>query len=83
MRGISAALVISSVLVSNAFAASVAPLPNGKPAGFSKAAALGPNFGVILMGMGVVIGGVALAASNGSNGVTGPVTTNTTRSGLP
>ena len=86
MRSFFAALVASSLLVSNAFAASqtVPPLPAGKPAGVSKAAALGPNFLLIMLGLGVVIGGVALAASNsGGDGVTTPTTTATSTAGLP
>jgi len=86
MRTITAVLVASSLFVSNAFAASqaVAPLPSGKPAGVSQAAALGPNFALILLGLGVVVGGVVLAASNnGGDGVTTPTTTATSTTGLP
>jgi hypothetical protein len=84
MRTFTAVLVASTLLVSNAFAAtkSVAPLPSGKPAGVNQAAMLGPNFALILLGLGVVVGGIALAASNsGGDGVTTP-TTNAT-SGVP
>ena len=85
MRSITALLVASSLLASNAFAATkVAPLPAGKPAGVNEAAMLGPNFALILVGLGVVVGGVVLAASNsGGNGVTTPTTTSTSTTGLP
>jgi hypothetical protein len=83
MRSFTAALVASSILVSS-FAATAAPLPAGKPAGVKQAATLGPNFALILLGLGVVIGGVVLASSNtGGDGVTGPTTTSTSTVGLP
>ena len=85
MRTITAALIVSSLLVSNSFAATkaVAPLPAGKPAGASQAAMLGPNFALIMLGLGVVIGGVVLAASKPSDGVTGPISTSTATTALP
>lgn len=66
MRTIFATVIAASLLSSSAFAAgeSVAPLPAGKPAGVKQAAILGPNAFLVLLGLGVVIGGVALAISN-------------------
>lgn len=83
MRTIAAVLVASSLLVSNAFAASttVAPLPSGKPAGVSQAASLGPNFALILLGVGVVVGGIVMAASGaGGDGIITPVPSSTSTS---
>lgn len=83
MRVIAVAFLATTLVVSSAFA-SGAPLPSGKPAGVKQAAVLGPNFAVILLGMGVVIGGVTLAVSNNSgNGVSSSTTTSTSSSGLP
>ena len=84
MRTITATLLATTLLMSSAFAAphSVAPLPAGKPAGVKQAATLGPNFAVILLGLGVVIGGIVLATSQNSDGVTTPTTTGTA-AGLP
>jgi hypothetical protein len=85
MRKITATLLATSLFVSSAVAApqSMAPLPAGKAAGVKQAAALGPNFALILLGLGVVIGGVVLATSNLSEGVTSPTTTSTSTTGLP
>ena len=84
MRSITATLLASSLFVSSAFAApQTLPLPAGKPAGVSQAAALGPNFALILLGLGVVIGGVVLAVSEPSDGVTSPTTSSTSTAGLP
>jgi len=72
-----------TLVSSGAFAAS-ANLPAGKPAGVKQAAALGPNYVLVLLGMGIVIGGITLAVSNcGGNCVTTPSTTSTSSSGLP
>jgi hypothetical protein len=81
MRSITAAVVATSLLVSSALAA--APLPAGKPAGVNQAASLGPNFGLVLLGLGVVIGGIVLATSNSGGGVTTPTTSSTSTAGLP
>lgn len=85
MRNFTATLLASSLFVTSAFAApqAMAPLPAGKPAGVNSAAMLGPNFAVIMLGLGVVIGGFALAASKSSGGVTSPTTTSTSTTGLP
>jgi hypothetical protein len=83
MRAIGAAVIATSLVFTNVFAAAAAPLPSGKPAGVNQAAALGPNFALILLGLGVVIGGVVLATTNSSEGVTSPNTTSTSTTGLP
>lgn len=86
MRKFTAAVLVTTLVVSNAFAAprTVAPLPAGKPAGVNEATMLGPNAFLILMGLTIVAGGLALTLSNnGGNGVTSPTTTSTSTSGLP
>jgi hypothetical protein len=86
MRTITAAFVVTSLLATSALAApaSVAPLPAGKPAGVTEAALLGPNFAIVMVGLGIVIGGTILAVSNNSgDGVTTPTTTSTRTAGLP
>ena len=76
MRIIGAAILASSLIVSSAFAATnaVAPLAPGKPAGVKKAQAA-DNTMLMVLGLGVVAGGIALVASGGGNG---SVTTTTT-----
>lgn len=82
MRTILASIVATSLMVSSTFAAS--PLPAGKAAGTKEAAMLGPQFALILLGAGIVIGGIALAVSNnGGDGVTTPTTTASSTTGLP
>jgi hypothetical protein len=84
MRTITATFLATTLTFSSAFAGNgpTTPLPAGKPAGTKQAAVLGPNFALILLGMGVVIGGITLAvSSNGNDGVTSPVTSTTV--GLP
>jgi hypothetical protein len=87
MRTLGVALFMTTVVFSNAFAASqsVSPLPTGKPAGVKAAAALGPNALLILMSTGLIVGGVALTVSNssGNNGVTSNSTSSTGTAGLP
>jgi hypothetical protein len=84
MRTIIASLLATSLMVSSTFAAtqSAVPLPGGKPAGVKEASFLGPNKFLILVGLGVVIGGIALAISSpGGNGITsGTVGTTSTSS---
>lgn len=82
MRTITATLLATTLLVSSAFAAPQS-LAAGKPAGAKEAALLGPNGILILLGAGVLIGGLTLAISDHRKGVTGPVTTSTTGTGLP
>lgn len=76
MRIIGAAILASGLIVSSAFAATdaAAPLAPGKPAGVKQAQAA-DNTLLIVLGLGVVAGGVALVASGGGNG---SVTTTTT-----
>jgi hypothetical protein len=86
MRTLTAAVVATSLLVSNAFAAplAVAPLPAGKPAGAKDAAIFGPNGFIILVGLGITAAGLAMVLSNsGNNGVTSPTTSQTSTAGLP
>jgi hypothetical protein len=82
MRGIGAAFIAATLFASSAFAANnvVAPLPSGKPAGVKQAAMLGPNAFLILVGLGVVIGGVALSVSNSDHNTPTTPSTNGTGS---
>ena len=78
MRTIMVTLLASSLMVSSTFAAT-APLPAGKPAGVKEAAFLGPNTLMLLIGLGIAVGGLALAVSNpGGQGITSGTTTATT-----
>ena len=86
MRALCAAVLATTLVASNAFAAagSVAPLPTGKPAGVKEAALLGPSGALLLVGAGILVGGIALSVSGGDNkGVTTPTTTATSTAGLP
>ena len=76
MRIIGAAILASSLVVSSSFAAtnSTAPLAPGKPAGVKQAQMEG-NTLLLVLGVGVVAGGIALVASGNGNG---SVTTTTT-----
>lgn len=76
MRIIGAAILASSLVVSSSFAAtnSTAPLTPGKPAGVKQAQMEG-NTLLLVLGVGVVAGGIALVASGNGNG---SVTTTTT-----
>ena len=76
MRTIGAAIVASSLIISSAFAAtdSATPLAPGKPAGVKQAQAT-DNTLLLVLGLGVVAGGIALVASGNGNG---SVTTTTT-----
>jgi hypothetical protein len=68
MRTIGAAILATSLLVSSAFAGTnaAAPLAPGKPAGVQKAQAA-DNTMLMVLGLGVVAGGIALVASGGGN----------------
>ena len=86
MRTLTAAILATTLVASNAFAAanSISPLAAGKPAGVKQAAALGPNMFLVLLGTGIVIGGLVITVSGGDkNGVTTPTTTATSTAGLP
>jgi hypothetical protein len=78
MRTIGAALMASSLIVSSAFAATdaTAPLAPGKPAGVKQAQAT-DNTLLIVLGLGVVAGGIALVASGNGNGTVTTTTTST------
>lgn len=77
MRIIGAALLASSLVVSSALAATdaSAPLIPGKPAGVKQAQSM-DNTLLLVVGLGVVAGGIALVASG--NGHTAPSATTTT-----
>ena len=77
-RAIGAAAVSALLVSSTAFAANVAPLPAGKPAGTKEAALLGTPF--MLIGIAVVVAVIAIAASGGGDDNDKPTTpvTNTT-----
>lgn len=79
MRIIGAAILASSLIVSSAFAATnaAAPLAPGKPAGVKKAQAA-DNTMLMVLGLGVVAGGIALVASGNGNGSVTTTTTSTT-----
>ena len=79
MRTIGAAVLASSLIVSSAFAATnaAAPLAPGKPAGVKKAQAA-DNTMLMVLGLGVVAGGIALVASGNGNGSVTTTTTGTT-----
>jgi hypothetical protein len=81
MRIIGAAILASSLVVSSSFAAtnSSAPLAPGKPAGVKQAQMEG-NTLLLVLGVGVVAGGIALVASGNGNG---SVTTTTSSTGTP
>ena len=78
MRTIGAVLLASSLIASSAFAATdaSAPLTPGKPAGVKQAQSWHDNTLLLVLGLGVVAGGIALVASgNGHNTVTTTTTT--------
>ena len=79
MRIIGAAILASSLVISSAFAATnaAAPLAPGKPAGVKKAQAA-DNTMLMVLGLGVVAGGIALVASGGGNDKVVTATTTTT-----
>lgn len=82
MRIIGAAILASSLIVSSAFAATNAavPLAPGKPAGVKKAQAA-DNTMLMVLGLGVVAGGIALVASGGGNDKVVNATSTTTTTG--
>jgi hypothetical protein len=76
-RSLSAAVTAALLVSSTAYAADVAPLPAGKPAGTKQAAllALGPIFWI---GLAAIAVGIGVAASNNdNNSPTTPTTTGT------
>jgi hypothetical protein len=68
MRTLGAAILATSLLVTNAFAATT--LPAGKPAGVQKAQEMGSNAILIIAGVGLAALGVGLAASSSGGGPT-------------
>jgi hypothetical protein len=78
MRIFGAAILATSLMVTNAFAAT---LPAGKPAGVKKAQAEGNNTLLIITGVGLAGLGIGLAASTGggtiTSSTTAPVSTGT------
>jgi hypothetical protein len=84
MRIFAAVALAISVLASSAFAAGTevrAPLVPGKPATVKKAQLEG-NTIMIVAGVAIVAGGIALVASEGNDTVV-PATTSSTTTGTP
>jgi len=79
MRIIGAAILATSLVVSSAFAGTnvTAPLAPGKPAGVKKAQAT-DNTMLMVLGLGIVAGGIALVASGGGNDTVVTATTTST-----
>ena len=69
MRTVGSALLATTLIVSSAFAATDAagPLAPGKPAGVQKAQLAEGTTLLWVLGAGLVIGGIALVASNGGD----------------
>jgi len=78
MRTIGAILLASSLITSNALAATdaSAPLTPGKPAGVKQAQGM-DNTLLLVLGLGVVAGGIALVASGNGKSTVGTTTTAT------
>ena len=69
---ISGAIILASLLATNAFAATT--LPAGKPAGVKKAQLEDRNTLLIISGVGLAGVGIGLAASQGGSGPTAVTT---------
>ena len=82
MRTIGAAILASSLIVSSAFAATdgAAPLAPGKPAGVKQAQEMDNHTLLIVLGLGVVAGGIALVASGGGGHAAAAGSTSTSTS---
>lgn len=79
MRTIGAVLLASSLIASSAFAAATsatAPLAPGKPAGVKQAQQM-DNTLLLVLGLGVVAGGIALVASGNGHTTVAATTTGT------
>jgi hypothetical protein len=76
MRNIIAVTLASMLAASSAYAASdpTGPLAPGKPAGVQNANMVGGGF-LLIAGVAIVAGGIALVASSGNSGNTIAVTT--------
>jgi hypothetical protein len=79
MRIFGAAILAASLLVTNAFAAT---LPAGKPAGVKKAQAENSNMLLIIGGIGLAGLGIGLAASSNGGTITS-TTSSAVSSGTP
>ena len=81
MRTLTAAVIVTTLMASSAFAAprAVAPLPAGQPAGVKEAQLTGSAL-FWLMGLGVVAGGIALSVTPNNNVIT---STTTSATGTP
>jgi hypothetical protein len=77
MRTLGAALLATSLLATNAFAATT--LPTGKPAGVKKAQSETSQAVLIALGLGITGLGIALVASGGKGG--GPTSISNTVTG--
>lgn len=64
MRSFVAVALAGNLLMSTAFAASVSPLPAGKPAGVKIAQVEDRDNMMLLVGVGIVAAGIALVASS-------------------
>jgi hypothetical protein len=80
MRTMGAAILATSLLVTNAFAATT--LPAGKPAGVQKAQMEG-NALLIIAGIGLAALGIGLAASTGGGNGSGPTSSTSSVTGTP
>lgn len=82
MRTIGAAILASNLIVSSAFAATDAngPLTPGKPAGVKQAQSM-DNTLLLVLGLGVVAGGIALVASGNGNASVTNTTSSTSTTG--
>jgi len=78
MRILGAAILATSLVVTNAFAATT--LPAGKPAGVKKAQDMDHNTLLIIGGVGLAGLGIGLAASQNGGGPTAFATTTSTSS---
>jgi hypothetical protein len=82
MRTIGAVLLASSLIASSAFAATdaSAPLAPGKPAGVKHAQEM-DNTLLLVLGLGVVAGGIALVASGNGHSTVTTTTASTSTTG--
>jgi hypothetical protein len=78
---ISGAIILASLLATNAFAATT--LPAGKPAGVKKAQLEDRNTLLIISGVGLAGVGIGLAASQGGGGPTAVTTATVGTTGTP
>ena len=79
MRILGAAILATSLVVTNAFAATT--LPAGKPAGVKKAQSMDNNALLIIGGVGLAGLGIGLAASQNGGGPTTSTSVSTSTTG--